>query len=191
MPMATRRAASVQPTPVIPSTSSSSSIHLAAPLTRRQTRSSTVEPTRSQSPGLPPLTTSTTPESVASSDIATRSNSESPSRDGTDDSKSTVVGDDMFGRDGSGLRGRNVEDMSELEEKGLLRRRSPEREGESGSSSPRRRVPVSTGRGEKGGQVSYERIVLDEKEEEGSGLSSTRDKQAFALLILLCKSAHP
>jgi hypothetical protein len=105
----------------------------------------------------------------------------------------------MFGRDGSGLRGRNVEDLGELEEKGLLRRKSPdrgqsqERMGMEGMGSPRRRAAGSgkgVGSGEKGKEVVFERIKLDEKEEHegGGGLTSTRDKQAFALLVLLCKS---
>lgn len=109
-----------------------------------------------------------------------------------------VEDDNMFGRDGSGLRGRNVEDISELEEKGLLRRRSEDRDDStppqsmrSGVSSPRRRVITQASfRGEKGGQTGFERIVLDDKDEQGEsgqGLSSKRDKQAFALLVLLCE----
>lgn len=107
--------------------------------------------------------------------------------------------EDMFGRDGSGMRGRNVEDISELEEKGLLRRRdSPDgqesRENvKEGMGSPRRRVVLQPrARGEKSSQASFEKIVLDEREDHGAsqGLSSKRDKQAFALLILLCESAR-
>lgn len=89
----------------------------------------------------------------------------------------------MFGRDGTGMRGRNVEDLGELEEKGLLRRKSPDKES-NGLSSPRLRRGQGSVRAEKEG--SLERIILDEGK-EGEGLTSTRDKQAFALLILLCK----
>ncbi|KAI9632848.1 acetyl-coenzyme A transporter 1 [Dioszegia hungarica] len=56
--------------------------------------------------------------------------------------------------------------------------------------SPRRRAAgKGASLGEKGKEVVFERIKVDEKAEQegGGGLTSTRDKQAFALLVLLCE----
>jgi hypothetical protein len=58
---------------------------------------------------------------------------------------------------GGGMRGRNVEDVGDLEEKGLLR-------------------------SEKGA------LHKVEEEKYEPGLKSKRDQQAFALLVVLCKS---
>lgn len=70
---------------------------------------------------------------------------------------------------GNALRGRNVEDVGDLEEKGLLRRT-----GSQDSSSAF-----------KGG---LEKLEIEEKYEPG--LKSKRDQQAFALLVVLCKSGE-
>ena len=85
-----------------------------------------------------------------------------------------------------GLRERNIEDLAELEEKGLLRAATPESDVE---NSPRFR-------GGKGKEKEDEkqRLVKVERpfersgsaESEGeSGLSSPRDRRAFAILVLL------
>ena len=85
------------------------------------------------------------------------------------------------------LRGRNIEDMAELEEKGLLRAATPESEDE--TASPRFRGS-SNGK-EKERDQERQRLVMVEKplerleDDEESGLSSPRDRKAFALLVLL------
>lgn len=68
------------------------------------------------------------------------------------------------------LRGRNVEDIGDLEEKGLLRHASDD--NLSGSGSGR-----------------LEKLEIEEKYEPG--LKSKRDQQAFALLVVLCASPSP
>lgn len=65
------------------------------------------------------------------------------------------------------LRGRNVEDIGDLEEKGLLRRTSDDK----GSGS---------------GGARFEKVDTEERYEPG--LKSKRDQQAFALLVVLCES---
>jgi PAT family acetyl-CoA transporter-like MFS transporter 1 len=80
------------------------------------------------------------------------------------------------------LRGRTLEDLGELEEKGLLRRTSS------------REVPdVSARRRDKGKEKEkvdgWLEVRRDGEEDKGEGLTSTRDKQAFALLVLLCERA--
>jgi len=79
----------------------------------------------------------------------------------------------------SKLRGRNIEDIGEIEEKGLLRRMES---NESADGSTRRRD-----KGKEKERNGWIQVNQDEGEAEGEGLVSTRDKQAFALLVLLCK----
>lgn len=82
----------------------------------------------------------------------------------------------MFGGNKSGVRGRNVENVQEWEEKGLLSRRMSR--------------PGSTDgyelEGKEKGQATFE--ASPGPEEGGAGLSSKRDREAFALLVVLCKS---
>jgi hypothetical protein len=79
----------------------------------------------------------------------------------------------------SALRGRNIEDMGDLEEKGLLMRREGSGSvSATGAGSPRKRS-ISGGR--------FERVELDDDGEKhsGAGLKSKRDQQAFTLLVVL------
>ena len=86
------------------------------------------------------------------------------------------------GTERSGLRGRNVEDTSHLEEEGLLRRVDSDLSEKSG----KRDRPRSK---EKETRVERVERVLDYGAGEGDqGLNTPRDRNAFALLILLCKS---
>lgn len=91
----------------------------------------------------------------------------------------------MFGRDGRGLRGRNVEDLDKMEEEGLLSHsRQASHSGidlTKGQGLEKRRMspmasPMLSGK--------VEKVAVEEEASEG--LTSTRDKQAFALLIVLC-----
>ena len=81
-------------------------------------------------------------------------------------------------RERTALRGKNIEDLGEIEEKGLLRRTTSVDLTDDGV---RRRG--------KEREVRLERVA--DGMEEGAGLSSRRDKEAFALLVLLCKSYRP
>ena len=84
---------------------------------------------------------------------------------------SGIKKDMLHGNERTGLRGRNVEDLSVLEEEGLLKRVvSGEKQSR---SSPK-------------GEVRVER-VLDSVEGD-EGLNNPRDRNAFALLVLLCTS---
>lgn len=79
------------------------------------------------------------------------------------------------------LRGRTLEDLGELEEKGLLRRNPS---GEALDSGTRRR---DKGKEKEKGGNGWLEVRRDGEEDTGEGLTSTRDKQAFALLVLLCE----
>lgn len=83
----------------------------------------------------------------------------------------------MFGGNKSGVRGRNVEDVQEWEEKGLLSRRMSRPGSADGYQL----------NGKEKGQMSFE--ASPDPEEGGAGLSSKRDREAFALLVVLCKQS--
>ncbi len=76
------------------------------------------------------------------------------------------------------LRGRNIEDIGELEEKGLLRASSRD----SSEDGMRRRGKEK--------EVRVEKMV-DGEGHEAVGLNNPRDRQAFALLVVLCEFARP
>ncbi|KAK4686170.1 hypothetical protein P7C73_g3958, partial [Tremellales sp. Uapishka_1] len=80
-------------------------------------------------------------------------------------------------REGSSLRGRNVEDMEELEERGLLMRR----ESNTSDEGTRKR---STHGGTNGKVVVVDKLQLEE-EKLGEGLNNRRDREAFGLLVVL------
>ncbi|WVQ78639.1 hypothetical protein IAT38_000726 [Cryptococcus sp. DSM 104549] len=91
----------------------------------------------------------------------------------------------MLPRDQSTIRPRNIEDLNELSEQGLLMRRTDSSDGEDGNGGSARRRRAGK---EKEGGERLEKISLEEEVEHGSGagLTSRRDKEAFALLVLLC-----
>ena len=91
---------------------------------------------------------------------------------------------DMFNsNERSGLRGRNVEDVSLLEEEGLLRR------VESRERTPTRASPVSHRGSPKGKEKEFRMEKAEFVQNEGDeGLNNPRDRNAFALLVLLCRS---
>ena len=66
-----------------------------------------------------------------------------------------------------------------MEEKGLLRRRS---------SSPASNGYDRKGKG-KEREVRLEKATFVEEQHEGEGLTSRKDKEAFALLVVLCQSS--
>lgn len=82
----------------------------------------------------------------------------------------------------AGLRGRNVEDLDDFQEKGMLRPSTGQDGVENGLLSPRRRAG-------KGKELDVEKIQDFSEVDEGEarGLGNPRDRQAFALLILLCE----
>lgn len=88
----------------------------------------------------------------------------------------TTARDNMIHRENNTIRPRNVEDINELEEKGLLRRV----DDDSPEPSPTRR----RGKG-KEKETRLEKVLAEE--EYSTGLTTRRDKEAFALLVLLCK----
>jgi hypothetical protein len=94
------------------------------------------------------------------------------------------------------LRGRNMEDLGDLEEQGLLLRRdTPSPTGKSGTATgaasstgtPRHRHTSDGGSGSGNGLHHFEKLELQTDQEKtiGAGLKSKRDQQAFALLIVL------
>ncbi|KAK8861723.1 hypothetical protein IAR55_002546 [Kwoniella newhampshirensis] len=142
-------------------------------VTRRFTRSTAARaPIYTSTPD----STSQSPSSTSSSPVGTTPSPSPPDR----------VDDDVreMYRENKTLRGRNVEDLNDVEEKGLLMLRTGSEESEEGVSSPRKRKGKER---EIGGRL--EQIVLDDGDEEGSGagLTSRRDKEAFALLVVLCE----
>lgn len=86
----------------------------------------------------------------------------------------TTARDSMIHRENNTVRPRNVEDITELEEKGLLRRVDDDSPG----PSPARR----RGKG-KEKETRLEKAPVEE--EYSTGLTTRRDKEAFALLVLL------
>lgn len=115
------------------------------------------------------------PDTDASSPASQLPDSTLPSR------ASSVTTATMFSREQSStLRGRNVEDTMELEEKGLLMRRTPTRSRE--QSPDYKSSPSEKGKG-KGKETRLEKVVMHE--ELGEGLNNKRDREAFALLVVL------
>ena len=84
------------------------------------------------------------------------------------------------GAERSGLRGRNVEDTSHFEEEGLLRRVDSDL-----SEKDSRKGPGKS----KEKEARVERVLDYGGSEADEGLNNPRDRNAFALLILLCKPA--
>jgi hypothetical protein len=82
------------------------------------------------------------------------------------------------GAERSGLRGRNVEDTSLLEEEGLLRRVDSDL-SEKGSRRGGGKLKEKEDR--------VERVLDYGGSEVDEGLNNPRDRNAFALLILLCE----
>nr|XP_018266935.1 uncharacterized protein I303_00915 [Kwoniella dejecticola CBS 10117]OBR89093.1 hypothetical protein I303_00915 [Kwoniella dejecticola CBS 10117] len=148
------------------STANTTSIERSTSLTKRITRSATHQSNPEPSPG----------RSSKSSTSSTVSGSTPPSE---------AEDGEMLHRENNTLRGRNIEDLNELEEKGLLMKRelssSSVDDSSANVSSPRRR------KSGKARETQFEKLNLADGEDEydGGGLSSPRDKKAFALLVLL------
>lgn len=104
----------------------------------------------------------------------------------------------MFGKEGTGLRGRNVEDLAELEEQGLLTHR---RDTSRDMSARLARPGYTNGHGNGSGmekrrisppretrlQEHFDRPEKVVQEDFQEGLNNPRDRHAFALLVLLCE----
>ncbi|XAO27293.1 hypothetical protein I312_106138 [Cryptococcus bacillisporus CA1280] len=86
----------------------------------------------------------------------------------------TTARNNMIHRENNTIRPRNVEDINELEEKGLLRRV----DDDSQDTSPTRRR-------EKGNEKETRLEKVPVEKDYSTGLTTRRDKQAFALLVLL------
>lgn len=86
------------------------------------------------------------------------------------------------GSERSGLRGRNVEDVNALEEEGLLKRVDIDDEG---YDEKTRLTPRSLKGKEK--ETRVERVLDYGANEGDEGLNNPRDRNAFALLVLLCE----
>ncbi|KGB76662.2 acetyl-CoA transporter [Cryptococcus deuterogattii R265] len=86
----------------------------------------------------------------------------------------TTARNNMIHRENNTIRPRNVEDINELEEKGLLRRV----DDDSHDTSPTRRRAKG-----KEKETRLERVPMET--DYSTGLTTRRDKQAFALLVLL------
>ncbi|WWD16354.1 hypothetical protein CI109_100780 [Kwoniella shandongensis] len=151
---------------------------------RQSTAATAASTTSLQPPNSPSQVTRRLTRSAAhTSTPAVSGESASSTSSSPDDTPSPSPDPEMY-RENKTLRGRNVEDLNDVEEKGLLMRRTDSSESEGGMQSRRRRGKER----EEGGRL--EQIVLDdggEQEEGGGGLTSRRDKEAFALLVVLCE----
>ncbi|ODN77190.1 hypothetical protein L202_05713 [Cryptococcus amylolentus CBS 6039] len=90
----------------------------------------------------------------------------------------------MLHREAPKARSKNLEDIAQLEEQGLLRKVE---DSEDDVSSPRSSSVGSTARRRRGKDqdgVRLEKIEIDEQV-HSTGLTSRKDKEAFALLVLL------
>ena len=78
--------------------------------------------------------------------------------------------DEMLHREGASRRSKNIEDVNDIEEKGLYR-------------------TYSNGTGDRDDDVREKLLAERERSPsvEREGLNSKRDKEAFALLVVLCK----
>jgi hypothetical protein len=91
-----------------------------------------------------------------------------------------VVEKEMLHREGASRRtAKNIEDVNDIEEKGLYRTNSN-----------------SSTRSDRGNDVREKLLAERQREErslsvEKEGLNSKRDKEAFALLVVLCKLLFP
>ncbi|OCF44069.1 hypothetical protein I317_02022 [Kwoniella heveanensis CBS 569] len=148
-------------------------------LTKRITRS--VAHTQGQAHDSPARSEqSSSSTSSPSPESTTTASTIASSPDGDDDNK--YEDETMLHRENNSLRGRNLEDLNDVEEKGLLMRRSVSRESESNDDSVHRRRRGK----EKQKEHRLEKVNLEVGGEEYSGgLTSKRDKEAFALLVLL------
>lgn len=86
-------------------------------------------------------------------------------------------------RESNGLRGRTIEDLNDLEEKGVL---LSDRQNGDGQGSPGMVRRVSSR--DSGKEVLREKS-LEIESFEGSGLNNKRDREAFGLLVVLCELA--
>jgi hypothetical protein len=99
----------------------------------------------------------------------------------------------------SGLRGRNVEDVHELEEKGLLMSRQSSGTGSDrgvgvrGLSLVEKEKEKERDRAkEKGKGKDKGRLEMVAQDEDGPvGLNNRRDRNAFILLVVLCEWDSP
>ncbi|KAL1411897.1 hypothetical protein Q8F55_002883 [Vanrija albida] len=87
----------------------------------------------------------------------------------------------LSGRDAASKRGaRNIEDLGDLEEKGLLHRDDSPASVGSGTNTPRK------GKGKDPREAVFEKLEFQDSDEQTApGLKSKRDKNAFALLVVL------
>lgn len=113
-------------------------------------------------------TTSSTPE-VLEETAPSSSADSSPEREG-------VTEEEMLHREGASRRSaKNIEDVNDIEEKGLYRTYSNESTRSSKGDDVREKLLAERQRDERSPSVERE------------GLNSKRDKEAFALLVVLCK----
>lgn len=114
-----------------------------------------------------------------------------------DDTAPADSSEEMFAP--SGLRGRNVEDVHELEEKGLLMSRQSSGTGSDGGAGVRGLSLVEKEKEkerdrakEKGKGKDKGRLEMVTQDEDGPvGLNNRRDRNAFILLVVLCKLKLP
>ncbi|ORY21433.1 acetyl-coenzyme A transporter 1-domain-containing protein [Naematelia encephala] len=131
------------------------------------------------------LGSSASPSPAPDTVVASTPGSLTPTKDALeveedpDQAEPPMLGGHLMNEKG-GLRGRNVEDLLEMEEKGLLMRRTTSRDG---SESGRPLSPGQRMGQEKERETRLEKIEFPQ--EQSAGLDNPRDRQAFALLVLL------
>jgi len=139
-----------------------------SPLRRRITRATShISEVNVTSASTPDATGETAPSSSAES---------SPDRGVKEEEQEEDV---MLHREGASRRSaKNIEDVNDIEEKGLYRTYSN-----------------SSNRSDRGDDVREKLLAERQRDErspsvEREGLHSKRDKEAFALLVVLCKPTH-
>ncbi|RXK40477.1 acetyl-CoA transporter [Tremella mesenterica] len=162
-----------QPELPLPSGNGQSTSLSSPSLTRRQKSSRASEST--STPRVDDLT-SISPLSVVETQSASSSSSKTSTFSLLDLEVDGSEGED--GMYGSGLRGRNIEDLGDVEEKGLLKR------SDSSNSNRSEKTGSLKGKERERSLGVLEKVDIEQDAQKG-GLSSKRDKQAFALLVLL------
>jgi hypothetical protein len=122
---------------------------------------------------------------ISDADLATKASTpevleETAPSSSAESSPDRVVEKEMLHREGASRRtAKNIEDVNDFEEKGLYRTNSSSSTRSNRGDDLREKLLAERQRDERSPSVEKE------------GLNSKRDKEAFALLVVLCKLFYP